>query len=85
MIIAFTWVPFEYYSVEEEESRETFYNEIFQNFDTIECITASEGDLETCCGLLGRPLPNCEIYTFYGDNAKEICLNLRETIRNPDR
>jgi hypothetical protein len=65
------------FSLEECLFKETFYNEIFQNFDAIECITASEEDLETCCRLLGRPLPNCKIYTFYGDNAKEICLNLR--------
>jgi hypothetical protein len=88
MITAFSQEPFKcyrYYSGEEEVARENFYDEIVQNFTSIDCISVSGDDLETCCRLLGRPLPNCEIYTFYGDNAKEICLNLRETIRNPNQ
>lgn len=77
MIIALTNGSAKDFNLEESDSKESFYKEIFCNFNTIVAIIANGDDLVTCCRLLGRPLPNCRTYTFYGDNAKEICLNLR--------
>lgn len=41
----------------------------------VESIQADGDELTRCCEILGRPLPPTRVYTFYGDNAKEIAVN----------
>jgi hypothetical protein len=38
-------------------------------------IQADGDELERCCAILGRQLPPCRVYTFFGNNAKEIACN----------
>jgi hypothetical protein len=43
--------------------------------DSIYLVTASGKELEECCKILGRSMPNRKFYKFSGDNATEIALN----------
>jgi hypothetical protein len=38
-------------------------------------IQADGDELAVCCDILGRRLPSKRVYTFLGDNAKEIAQN----------
>jgi hypothetical protein len=38
-------------------------------------IQADGDELEKCCGILGRQLPERRVYTFLGINAQEIAKN----------
>jgi hypothetical protein len=38
-------------------------------------IQADSDELVKCCGILGRKLPDCRVYTFLGSNAQEIAKN----------
>jgi hypothetical protein len=45
-------------------------------YEAIVKVQADGYDLERCCAILGRQRPdNHKIYTFVGDNAKEIAAN----------
>lgn len=49
-------------------------------FNEITEIQADGDELEKCCDILGRNLPtNTRVYTFLGNNAKEIAKNWAET------
>lgn len=45
------------------------------NYDLVTEIQADGDELEHCCRILGRQLPNKRVYTFVGDNAREIAIN----------
>lgn len=45
------------------------------NFNEITEIQADGDELEKCCDILGRNLPTKRVYTFLGNNAKEIAKN----------
>ena len=38
-------------------------------------VQADGDELERCCAILGRRRPDKRVYTFIGDNAKEIAAN----------
>ena len=38
-------------------------------------IQADGDELARCCAILGRKLPSMRVYTFLGNNAKEIAMN----------
>ena len=38
-------------------------------------IQADGAELALCCAILGRKLPSMRVYTFLGNNAKEIAVN----------
>lgn len=40
----------------------------------VDQIQADGDELARCCEILGRPVTR-RVYTFFGDNAKEIALN----------
>ena len=44
-------------------------------FNEITEIQADGDELEKCCDILGRNLPTKRVYTFLGNNAKEIAKN----------
>ena len=44
-------------------------------YEQVENIQADGDELERCCEILGRELPPNRVYTFVGDNAKEIAIN----------
>lgn len=44
-------------------------------YDSIAYIQADGDELAKCCRILGRQLPDKKIYTFLGDNAREIAIN----------
>lgn len=45
------------------------------NYDLVTEIQADGDELVHCCQILGRQLPNKSVYTFVGDNAREIAIN----------
>jgi hypothetical protein len=51
------------------------YYKFKEMVDSIYLVTASEKELEECCKILGRSMPNRKFYKFSGDNATEIALN----------
>ena len=44
-------------------------------FNEITKIQADGDELDKCCDILGRNLPTKRVYTFLGNNAKEIAKN----------
>jgi hypothetical protein len=49
---------------------------IFDDYiDSVTQVQADGDELEKSCKILGRHLPDTRVYTFYGDNAREILLN----------
>jgi len=45
------------------------------NYQKVTEVQADGDELERCCDILGRKLPSTRVYTFLGDNAREIALN----------
>jgi hypothetical protein len=50
-------------------------NSLNANYFQITEIQADGDELAKCCRILGRQLPDTRIYTFLGDNAREIAIN----------
>jgi hypothetical protein len=51
-------------------------NSIFGDYiESVTQVQADGDELEKSCKILGRHLPDKRVYTFYGDNAREILLN----------
>jgi hypothetical protein len=46
-----------------------------QDHQTVTEVQADCDELTHCCAILGRQLPPNRVYTFVGDNAKEIVKN----------
>jgi hypothetical protein len=44
-------------------------------YEAIVKVQADGDELERCCAILGRRRPDNRVYTFIGDNAKEIAAN----------
>ena len=45
------------------------------NYQLVTAIQVDGDELELACKLLGRELPCRRVYTFIGDNAKELAIN----------
>jgi hypothetical protein len=49
--------------------------DLHTKYDRVENIQADGDELIKCCLILGRELPPNRVYTFVGNNAKEIAIN----------
>lgn len=54
---------------------DTLTNYLNLQYANIMEIQADGDELEQCCDILGRKLPSVRVYTFLGNNAKEIAMN----------
>jgi hypothetical protein len=50
-------------------------NNLNLHYDQINEIQADGDELDKCCYILGRNLPTKRVYTFLGNNAREIAKN----------
>lgn len=48
---------------------------VYEAKERIVAVQADGDELARCCAILGRQLPTSRVYTFVGDNAKEIVIN----------
>lgn len=53
----------------------TFSKRLNDSSWRVQSIQADGHELAKCCEILGRALPPRFVYTFFGDNAKEIARN----------
>jgi hypothetical protein len=54
---------------------EDLQSQLAYNYNEVLMIQVDGDELERACALLGRPLPPRRVYTFVGDNAKELARN----------
>jgi hypothetical protein len=45
------------------------------DYQNVTKVQADGDELQRCCAILSRSLPPNRVYTFLGDNAKEIAAN----------
>ena len=72
MLYAITESGYEFFGHINESALKTNLN---LKYAEITEIQADGDELKKCCDILGRSLPNGRVYTFLGNNAKEIAVN----------